>query len=147
MSAQNEAIAQRLIEEVWNGRKLELVDELLAPTFTNHDPSTPDMGTGPEAYKTLVKLYTTAFPDLRFSIEEMIANEGTVVTRWKSSGTHKGDLQGIPPTNQTITVEGVTINHIENGKILDQYVSWDALGMMRQLGVAPAAGGARGRAA
>jgi steroid delta-isomerase-like uncharacterized protein len=147
MSRQNQAIAHSLIDEVWNGRRLEVVDELLAPTFTNHDPNTPDLGTGPEAYKNLVNLYTTAFPDLRFSIEEIISDEETVVTRWRSSGTHKGELQGIPPTNQTITLEGITINHIENGKILDQHVSWDALGMMRQLGVAPTAGEARGRAA
>jgi steroid delta-isomerase-like uncharacterized protein len=147
MSTQNQAIAQRLIEEVWNGRRLEVVDELLAPTFSNHDPNTPDLGTGPEGYKKLVNLYTTAFPDLRFSIEEMVSDEDTLVMRWRSSGTHKGDLGGIAPTNKKIVVEGITINHIQNGKILDQQVSWDALGMMQQLGVVPLTGEARGRAA
>jgi steroid delta-isomerase-like uncharacterized protein len=146
MSTENQAIARRLIEEIWNNRKLEAVDELLAPTFTNHDPNTPDLGTGPEAYKKLVNLYIAAFPDLRFSIEELISDEDTVVMRWRSSGTHNGDLGGIAPTNKKIAVEGVTINHIKNGKILDQHVSWDALGMMQQLGVAPAVGEARGRA-
>ncbi len=147
MSAQNQAIAHRVIEEIWNGRRLEVVDELLAPTFSNHDPNTPDLGTGPEAYKKLVNLYTTAFPDLRFSIEEIISDQDKVVMRWQSSGTHKGDLGGIAPTNKQIVVEGVTINHIENGKILDQHVSWDALGMMQQLGVIAVTAEARGRAA
>lgn len=146
MSAENRAIARRLIEEVWNGRKLEVVDELLAPTFSNHDPNTPDLGTGPEAYKKLVNLYTTAFPDLSFSIEELISDEDTLVMRWRSSGTHKGDLGGIAPTDKRIVIEGITVSHIKNGKILDQHVSWDALGMMQQLGIVPAAE-ARGRAA
>ena len=147
MSMQNQAIAHRLIEEVWNGRELEVVDELLAPTFSNHDPNTPDLGTGPEAYKKLVNLYTTAFPDLRFSIEEIVSNEDTVVMCWRSSGTHNGDLMGIAPTNKKIVVGGITVNHIQNGKILDQQVSWDALGMMQQLGIVPVVGAAQDRAA
>jgi len=62
MSEQNQAVAHRLIEEIWNKRKMEVVDELLASTFINHDPNTPDLGTGPEGYKKLVNLYVTAFP-------------------------------------------------------------------------------------
>lgn len=77
----------------------------------------------------------------------MVSDEDTLVMRWRSSGTHKGDLGGIAPTNKKIVVEGITINHIQNGKILDQQVSWDALGMMQQLGVVPLTGEARGRAA
>jgi steroid delta-isomerase-like uncharacterized protein len=147
MSTQNQAIARRLIEEIWNNRKLEVVDELLAPTFTNHDPNTPDLGVGPDAYKKLVSLYVTAFPDLRFTIQEIVSDEETVAVSWKSSGTHKGELRGIPPTNKAISIEGITINHIRSGKILDQRVSWDAFGMMRQLGVIPAVGVSKERAA
>ena len=66
---------------------------------------------------------------------------------WQTSGTHKGDLRGIAPTNKAMTVEGVTIIRIANGKILDHHVSWDALGMMQQLGIVPAVGEAKGRAA
>lgn len=147
MSAQNQAIAHRLIEEIWNNRRLEVVDELLASTFTNHDPNTPDLGTGPEMYKKLVNLYVTAFPDLRFKIEETVSDDDKVVIRWKSSGTHKGDLRGIAATNKAMTVEGVTIIHIANGKISDHHASWDALGMMQQLGIVPDVGEVKSRAA
>ena len=147
MSAQNQAIAQRLIEEIWNNRRLEVVDELFASTFTNHDPNTPDLGTGPEGYKKLINLYVAAFPDLRFKTEQTVSDEGSVVIRWKSTGTHKGDLRGIAPTNKAMTIEGITIVRIANGKISDHHVSWDALGMMQQLGVVPAVGEAKSRAA
>jgi steroid delta-isomerase-like uncharacterized protein len=147
MSAPNETLAQRVIEEIWNARRLELADELIAASFTHHDPNTPDLGSGPEGYKKLVNLYVRAFPDLHFSIEETISGGDTVVTRWKSTGTQTGDLPGIPATQKTVSIEGVTISHLQYGKVMDQWVSWDAVGMMRQLGVIPDAVGARGRAA
>ena len=147
MSAQNQAIAKRLIEELWNNRKLELADELLAPTFVSRDPNTPDLGIGPESFKRLVLLYTTAFPDLKFSIEEMVSDEDTVVVRWRSSGTHQGQLGGIAPTNKSATVLGITIAHIRDGKIADDVAIWDALGMYRQLGVTPEMESSKGRAA
>jgi len=76
------------------------VDELVASTFTNHDPNTPDLGTGSEAYKRLVNLYLTAFPDLRFTIEDIVSEEDEVLIHWRSSGTHKGDLRGSAPATR-----------------------------------------------
>ena len=147
MSTQNETISQRVIEEIWNARRLEIVDELIATSFTHHDPNTPDLGTGPEAYKKLVSLYIRAFPNLHFSIEETVSAGDTVVIRWKSTGTQSGDLPGVPATQKAVSIEGVTISHLQNGKVINQWVSWDALGMMRQLGVIPKAAEAKDRAA
>jgi steroid delta-isomerase-like uncharacterized protein len=147
MSKESISISRRLIEEVWNNRRLDVVNDLIASNYVSHDPNTPDFGKGPEAYKRLVSLYTTAFPDLRITIEDTVSEEYKVVISWNASGTHKGDLQGTRPTNKKISVEGITISRHANGKLLESRVSWDALGMMQQLGIVPALGQAKGAGA
>ena len=144
MSMESIALSRRLIEEVWNNRRLDVVNELIAANHTNHDPNSPDFGKGPEAYKRLVNLYTTAFPDLHITIEDTVSEDDKLVISWNVSGTHKGDLRGTSPTNKKMSVEGITISRHANGKILESRVSWDALGMMQQLGVVPALGQAKG---
>jgi steroid delta-isomerase-like uncharacterized protein len=138
MSAENKALVQRLYEEVWNNRRLEVANELISPSHALHDNHLLDSGVGPETYKRMVTRYIAAFPDLRFTVEDMICENDKLVVSWIVSGTHKGEFRGIPPTNRKISVDGITINHIANGKIMDSYVSWDALGMMQQLGVVSA---------
>ncbi len=123
------------------------MNELIASTHTNHDPNTPDLGTGPEGYKRLVALYTAAFPDLHITLNDTISEDNKVVMSWTATGTHKGELRGIAPTDKRFSVEGVTISRFAEGKILESRVSWDALGMMQQLGVVPAIGQAKGAAA
>ena len=137
MSENNKAVVRRLLEEVWNKGNLSLVDELFTPNFEFHDASTPDLGRGPESEKKRVTLYRNAFPDLRITIEDMIAEGETVVTRWSCRGTHKGDLSGIAPTGKPITISGITVSRFANGKIAQGYANWDALGMMQQLGIVP----------
>jgi steroid delta-isomerase-like uncharacterized protein len=144
MSMESIAISRRLIEEVWNNRRLDVANELITSNHTNHDPNSPDFGKGPEAYKRLVNLYTTAFPDLHITIEDTVSENDKLVISWNVSGTHKGELRGTPPTNKKMSVEGITISRHANGKILESRVSWDALGMMQQLGVVPALGQAKG---
>jgi len=140
MSTENKFIVRRLYEEVWNARKLDVVDELISPSHALHDPNVSGSQIGPDAYKQQVARFTTAFPDLHFAIEDIFSEKDKLVVSWMISGTHKGEYEGIPPTDKKISVDGITINHIANGKILDSYVSWDALGLMRQLGHAPLLG-------
>jgi steroid delta-isomerase-like uncharacterized protein len=137
MSENNKAVVRRLLDEVWNKGNLSLVDELFTPTFEFHDASTPDLGRGPESEKKRVALYRNAFPDLRITIEDMIAEGETVVTSWTCRGTHKGVLSGIAPTGKQITISGITVGRFAHGKIAQGYANWDALGMMQQLGVVP----------
>lgn len=137
MFMENKTIAHRLYGEVWNERKLGVVDELISPSHALHDPHASDSQIGPEAYKRQVARFTTAFPDLRFAIQDMVSEENKLAVFWMISGTHEGEFNGIPPTKNKVTVEGITIHQIANGKILDSYISWDALGLMRQLGEAP----------
>ena len=137
MSEENKTVIRRSFEELWNKGNLSVADELFAPNYTHHDPSTPDVGRGPESEKKRATLYRTAFPDLKLTIEDIIAEGETVMARWSCRGTHKGDLSGIAPTGKQFTISGVTIARLTNGKLAEGYVNWDALGLMQQLGVVP----------
>ncbi len=140
MSINNKVIVRRLYEEVWNKRRLELVDEIISPSHALHDPNVSGSAVGPEAYKRQVTRFITAFPDLRLTIEDIVGENEKLAVAWTISGTHKGEFMGIPATNKNVSVDGITINHIVNAKIMDSYISWDAWGMMQQLGVVPAHG-------
>jgi steroid delta-isomerase-like uncharacterized protein len=137
MSEANKNVVRRLFEEVWNNGYLHVADELVAPNYIHHDTSTPDVGRGPESEKKRTTLYRTAFPDLRLTAEDIIAEGETVVARWSCHGTHRGDLNGIAPTGKPITISGVSIARFDNGKMVEGFVNWDALGLMQQLGVVP----------
>jgi steroid delta-isomerase-like uncharacterized protein len=147
MSVENKAIVRRLYEEVWNKRRVELVDELMSPSHAMHDNHLPDSGVGPEAYKRNVARFVTSFPDLRFNVEDMLAENDKVAVGWTISGTHKGEFRGISPTGKKVSIEGITIHHIADGKIMDSYANADYLGLMQQLGVAPAFGPPKSAAA
>jgi steroid delta-isomerase-like uncharacterized protein len=147
MALESKAIARHLYEEVLNKRRVELVDELMSPSHAMHSNHIPDSCIGPEAYKREVARFVTGFPDLRFTVEDMVAESDKVAVLWTISGTHKGEFRGISPTGRKVSVEGITINHIEDGKIMDSYISVDYLGLMQQLGVAPAFGPSKGASA
>jgi steroid delta-isomerase-like uncharacterized protein len=138
MAMGNEAIVRRLYDEVWNKRRVELVDELMSPSYTmqNIYAFGPGRGTGPEAYKRQLTRWFTAFPDMTITIVDMIAGKDKVVVSWTLSGTHKGTFQGIPPTDREVSMDGITITHIANGKIMGSHVTYDMLGLMQQLGKA-----------
>jgi steroid delta-isomerase-like uncharacterized protein len=137
MSEHNKAVVRRLFEEVINKGNLSVADELFTPNYEHHDPSSPDFGRGPESAKKRATLYRNAFPDLRMTIEDIIAEGDTVMVRWSSRGTHKGELRGIAPTGKQVNVSGVTIARLSNGKLAEAHVNWDALGLMQQLGAVP----------
>ena len=144
---ENKAIVRQLYEEVWNKRRLELVDEIISPSHVLHDPNLTGSGVGPEAYKWQVTRFISAFPDLRFTIEDVVGENDKLAVAWTISGTHKSEFMGISATNKKVSVDGITINHIVNAKIMDSYISWDVWGLMHQLGAVPALGEPKGAAA
>jgi steroid delta-isomerase-like uncharacterized protein len=146
MSEGNKNVVRRLFEEVWNKGNLQVTDELFTPNYAHHDASTPDVGRGPESEKKRATLYRTAFPDLRLTVEDLIADGETVMVRWSCRGTHKGDLSGIAPTGKQINISGVSVARFANGKMAEGWVNWDALGLMQQLGVVPELGKAKAAA-
>ena len=132
MSEQNKTAVRRLFDELWNKGSLPVADELIAPTYTHHDASTPDVGRGPESEKKRVTHYRNAFPDMRLTIEDIIAEGETVIARWSCRGQHKGELNGIAPTGKQVAFTGVTIARFAGGKMVEGYVNWNALGLMQR---------------
>jgi predicted ester cyclase len=138
MSEQNKALSKRNIEEVWNQRKLAVIDELVSANSVLHDPTVPGgKVNGPQGYRQYVEIYLAAFPDLHFTIQDQFADGDQVATRWTGSGTQKGALMGIAPTGKRATVIGITIDRYQDGKAVESWVNYDALGMFQQLGVVP----------
>lgn len=137
---ENKAVPRRVYEEVLNGKNLDLVDELFAPEYVNHDPTSPEEMRGPESIKQFFSAYLAAFPDLRFTVEDQVAEGDKVVSRWASAGTNRGELMGAAPTGKRVDFTGITISRISEGRIAEDWTSYDALGMMRQLGLIPEPG-------
>ncbi len=131
----NKTLERRVFDEIWNQGLLDVADEVFAPDATLHLGA--DDVQGPEAFKAYVAGYRAAFPDIHWTVEDQIAEGEMVVTRLTGTGTHQGELMGIPPTGLPITVTAVATVRIAQGKIQESWNSWDALGLMQQLGVMP----------
>ena len=137
---ENKALALRGIEEVWNQGKLDVVDELYAPDYVYHDPGNPQGWHGQEGIRQAVSTYRAAYPDLHFAVEDVVAEGDRVVLRWTGTGTHQGNLMGIPPTGKHVTTPGMNLIRYEAGKAVEEWSGWDTLGMMQQIGVIPPMG-------
>ena len=136
----NKAIVRRYFHEILDGGNLDLVDEIFEPQYVLHDPSSPQEVRGLEGSKQFVVMFRSAFPDIAHTIEDQVAEGDKVVTRLRAHATHTGDLMGIPPTGKGVTIEGISIWQIADGKIEECWFNYDALGLMRQLGVIPELG-------
>ena len=137
MSEANKGLVRRLFEEAINKGNFSVVDEILSTDYVHREPTVGERR-GRAGYRELVTMYRNAFPDVKVTIEEQIAEGDKVVTRWTSTGTHRGELFGTAPTGKRMVVQGVFVTRIANGKVVEDTVVYDALGMLRQLGVVPA---------
>jgi steroid delta-isomerase-like uncharacterized protein len=137
MSEQNKALVRRYNDEFWGEGNEGLASELFAENLVDHDPAGQGLAPGREGMKQALRSFRSAFPDLETSFEHLIAEGDKVVLRWKARGTHEGELLGIPPTGKQVTLKGVDILRIEDGKIAERWAEYDNLGLMQQLGVVP----------
>jgi predicted ester cyclase len=140
MSAEeNKRLMRRFIEEFWNGKRMEVADELFAPHATS--PNAPWAPPGPEGVKFFGNMMFTAFPDFRMTIDRIVASGNKVAARYVESGTHRGEFMGIAPTGKKVTWTEIGILRIEDGKVVESWFETDMLGLMQQLGAIPAPGG------
>ena len=137
---QNKVLFRRLMEEVLNQGNISMVDELFAPVFVEHEILPPGIPPGLEGTKQFLTIFRSAFPDLEVAIDDMIAEGDKVVVRSTWSGTHKGELMGIPPTDKSVSFGVIDIIRIAGGKFVEHWGQTDEMGMMQQLGVIPAPG-------
>ncbi len=128
-------------EELWNKRNVNIVDELCAPDYVLHMSGLPTPGPvrGREVLKHLIAAYFAAF-DVDDTPEFLIAEGDLVVIHDTYRLKHKGEFQGVPPTGKEATVTGTDIYRMVDGKIVEQWVEVDMLGMMHQLGLLPTPG-------
>jgi steroid delta-isomerase-like uncharacterized protein len=136
-SEKNKALIREWIS-IWKSDSVADVDfrEYLTSDFTRHDPNVPEIH-GPEAEQGLVAMYRTAFPDLSFTVDHLMAEGDMVSAHLTARGTHRGELMGIPPTGREVTVAVMELYRVEDGKIAEQWVVMDALGMLQELGAIP----------
>ena len=134
-SEQNKKIVQRFMEECWNRGNLNLASELLADRVRFHDPVFPNLNAGVQNIKNHIEQCRHAFPDLKFTIDDTIAERDEVVIHWTARGTQSGPFLGMQPTNRKATVTGTSIYRLEGEKIAEEYANWNLASMMTQLGV------------
>ena len=131
----NKEAYRRLNQEAWSQGQLAVVDEVVAPGSVYHDPALGDIP-GSEGLKQAIMVYRTAYPDLQFTINDMIAEGDLVAMRWSAAGTQQGELMGIPATGLQTTTVGTNIARFDaDGQIVEEWSSWDVIGLMQQLGV------------
>jgi steroid delta-isomerase-like uncharacterized protein len=140
MSEENKALVRRFFEEVWNKGNMSVIDEIIDSDFVQHDPAEPEEMRGPEGVRQFVQTNRSAFPDFRITVEDQVAEGDKVVNRFRISGTHQGELEGIAPTGNQVDITGISIDRIEGDKYVETWVNYDALGMMQQIGAIPEPG-------
>jgi steroid delta-isomerase-like uncharacterized protein len=148
MSEVNKTIVERLTEQ-WNKGKeaaLAAVDELLSTDYVLHDPTVGEVK-GIEGMRQFVEMVFNGLSDYRETIDDLVTEGSKVVCRWTVQGTHSGEFIGVAPTGKQVTVKGITIYGLADGKFVEAWQTWDALGMLQQLGAIPPLGQAKGMAA
>jgi predicted ester cyclase len=135
---QNKAVIRQVFEMIQSGRVGEL-EHITAANWVNHDPSLPPMQ-GMEGAKQLGSLFHNAFPDARIVLDNLAAEGDRVGAHFTFSGTHTGSFLDLPPTGKRVAVQGAGLFRVVDGKLAENWVNFDALGLMQQLGVVPAPG-------
>ena len=133
----NKALVRRSLEEVFNQGNLDAVEEMFAPDYVLHEPTSGEVE-GIEAARHFAATYREAFPDLQTTIEDQVAEGEKVVSRFSGGGTHLGDTQDFgPATGNRIQITGITIDRFADGKIVEEWTNFDALGLFQQIGLIP----------
>jgi steroid delta-isomerase-like uncharacterized protein len=137
MSEENKAVARREVEEIFAQGNLDAAEEIYAPDVVGHDPASGEIR-GIEGAKQFAAKFRQAFPDLQPTIEDMVAEGDKVVIRYTARGTHQGETEDFgPPTGNRVEIAGISILRFAEGKIGEEWVNYDALGLMQQLGLVP----------
>lgn len=136
--AENKVIVSRFYEELWNNRNLSVADDIIALDCVTHQLQSgvipvAAVARGPEAVKTHISDWLVGFPDLRFSVEQIIAEGDLVASRSMMVGTHRGTWLGIRPTGKEVSIRLMVIQRIVNWKIVEDWVQVEALGLFQQL--------------
>lgn len=128
-----EFVRSRVIGEIWNGGRDDLVPTAFAPDYVGHDPDRPNLE-GPDEVAASVRAFHAAFPDFSISVDDLLADGDEVVWRYTMGGTHSGPFLGVEATGRRVTTTGITIFRLADGMLREGWINFDALGLLRQLG-------------
>jgi len=136
---ENKAVVRRMIEELWNQQKVDVADELFSADSTA--PDIPGLPPGPMGTKIVAQMFLTAFPDLKMTIEDMVAEEDRVAVRFTETATHKGDFMGVPASGKSVKFTEMAFLQLKDGKITSSWYNVDMMTIMQQIGAVPGPGG------
>jgi steroid delta-isomerase-like uncharacterized protein len=138
MSEQENVRLARETIDAWNAHDPNRLAKIIDETFVAESDTLPASVNGSQGLAQFMSVYVTAFPDLRFEIEQQFGDGDFAVTRWLATGTHDGALMGIAPTHRRARTHGCTVSEFRNGKAVHDWIYWDSGNLLRQLGVMPA---------
>ena len=133
---QNKIAAHHFLEQGFNQKNPLALEAFFSPSLIDH-ALPPMLPPGFEGRKMFYGAFISAFPDVYIQVQDQVAEGNKVVTYWVATGTHKGELMGIPATGKSVTVSGIAIDSFEDGKSTEHWEIFDQMGLMQQLGVAP----------
>jgi predicted ester cyclase len=133
IAAPNKALVRKFYKEVFGEWNMDMVDEVVSPRFRSHDWP-PDSKTGPQGLRDFYSGIKFVVPDGKYEVDDLVAEGDKVVVRWRLVGTHKGTFQGIAPTGRPVTLKGIAIYRLENGKLMERWVVSDVYGVLQELG-------------
>ena len=140
MSTEQNKAAVRRLWEGFNAHNLDVWDEVCTPNYINHDPGLPVPDADLQTIKQIIGGLQAAFPDMTSSEEDLIAEGDKVVVRMTFRATHKGEFMGVAASGKAVTFSGIFIDRLTGGKIAEQWVVFDVMGLMTQIGGVPAPG-------
>jgi steroid delta-isomerase-like uncharacterized protein len=136
----NKALVERYYEDIWNAGNVAAADEILSSTFTFYPPDAPEGLRGRATYKAYVELHRRAFPDLRPTVMDVLAEGDRVAVQWAMQGTHHGAFGSVMPTGAEVIVRGMDLVHIAGGRIVALHSYFDLLTVVHQLRAHPVRG-------
>lgn len=129
--------AHLMLQEVWTKGDLALIDELVTEDYVEYDPALPEPIRGRDALKETIGTFRDGAPDLTKSVDETYVDGETVIVTYTATGTHEGEIMGVPPTGRSIEAEGVFVYRVEDDKLAEGTDMWDAFGLLQQIGGLP----------
>jgi steroid delta-isomerase-like uncharacterized protein len=133
--AENIERSERFVEQAFNARNLDIVDELVADDYVTHDVPGAVSIEGKDAYRDYIASIHAGFSDLTAEVETCFGQDDLVCTRTSYRGTHDGEFMGVPATGKSVAITGTTITRIEDGKMVETWANVDTLGLLQQVGV------------
>jgi predicted ester cyclase len=132
-TADGRVIVRWLLEEPWKGN-WDVVRRHVSTSYLGHDVAEGAPALGPEGFRSRIERYLAAFPDGAIAVDEQIPAGAHVTTRWTFTGTNTGELDGLPATGRQVNVSGLTTSRLSGATVIEQWTSWDRLGLLVQLG-------------